>query len=157
MTSQHLTGTAAAVGAAAVIGSVGTDVHSPWYRGLRKPPWQPSGAVFGPVWTFLYVLIAKGSARALDAAPDGSERRRIRRELAANLVLNAGWSWMFFRARRPDWALIELALLVGSTWRLVRRTGRVDKRAGNTLTPYLLWTSFAAALNADIVRRNRGA
>ncbi|HEX5511071.1 MAG TPA: TspO/MBR family protein [Actinomycetales bacterium] len=157
MATKHLTRTAAAVAAAAVLGSLGTDVQSTWYRELRKPPWQPPGALFGPVWTTLYALIALGSARALDAAKDQGERRRIGRDLAANLALNAGWNWLFFRARRPRWALLELALLLVSTFRLTRRAASVDTTAGRMLTPYLLWTSFAAALNASIARRNPDA
>ncbi|HEX5532549.1 MAG TPA: tryptophan-rich sensory protein [Actinomycetales bacterium] len=155
MATKHLTRTAAGVTAAAVLGSLGTDVRSTWYRDLRKPSWQPPGAVFGPVWTTLYALIALGGARALDAAPDEAERTRIARGLATNLTLNAGWNWLFFRARRPRLAFIELVLLLVSTFRLTRRAARVDAGAGRMLTPYLVWTSFAAALNADIARRNR--
>jgi tryptophan-rich sensory protein len=157
MATKHLTRTAAGVTAAAVLGSLGTDVRSTWYRDLRKPSWQPPGALFGPVWTTLYALLALGSARALDAAPNEVERSRIARGLATNLTLNAGWNWLFFRARRPRWALIELALLLVSTFRLTRRAARVDAAAGRMLTPYLVWTSFAAALNAAIARRNPDA
>ncbi len=32
--------------------------ESRWYRRLRKPPWQPPGFVFGPVWTVIYAPIA---------------------------------------------------------------------------------------------------
>jgi tryptophan-rich sensory protein len=110
--------------------------------------------LFGPVWTTLYALLALGSARALDAAPNEVERSRIARGLATNLTLNAGWNWLFFRAKRPRWALIELVLLLVSTFRLTRRAARVDAAAGRMQTPYLVWTSFAAALNAAIARRN---
>lgn len=50
----------AAVGATATVGGVATRpvVESRWYRRLRKPDWQPPGAVFGPVWSVLYALIA---------------------------------------------------------------------------------------------------
>src|SRR4051794_16586245 len=51
-------GWAAAVTGVAIAGAIGSDTSSDWYRGLDKPSWQPPGAVFGPVWTVLYVLIA---------------------------------------------------------------------------------------------------
>mgnify|MGYP003348765817 CR=1 FL=1 len=43
-----------ALGGFATSQSVGT-----WYQGLAKPPFNPPDWVFGPVWTTLYVLIAR--------------------------------------------------------------------------------------------------
>ena len=152
---RTLLATGAAVTATAVTGSLGTDVRSRWYRDLDKPPWQPPGWAFGPAWTTLYGLIALGSARALDAASSPAERRSLLRALAVNLALNAGWNWLFFRARRPDLALAEVVLLEASTLDLARRAGRSDPAAGRLLWPYAGWVAFATALNASIARRNR--
>ncbi len=148
-----LLGTAAAVTATALVGIAGTDVDSRWYRRLRKPPWQPPGPAFGLVWTPLYGLIAVGSARALERA-DPRQRRGLTAALAANLVLNAGWNWLFFTARRPRLALAEVVLLEASCLDLVRRAHRVDPVAGRLLVPYAVWVGFATALTAAIVRRN---
>lgn len=145
--------TSAAVAATAVVGGLGTDVSSRWYRELDKPSWQPPGRVFGPAWTVLYALLAVGSARALDHTADEA-RAGLRRALAVNLVLNAGWSWLFFRARRPDLSLAEIAVLEASTIDLTRRAGRADPTAGRLLWPYAAWVAFAAALNAAIAGRN---
>jgi tryptophan-rich sensory protein len=152
--SRTLVKTAAAVVTTAVLGGLGTDVTSRWYQGLDKPPWQPPGWVFGPAWTTLYALIAVGSARALDRSPDEARRSALARSLAVNLVLNAGWNWLFFRARRPDLALAEVALLEASTLDLARRTGRADPVAGRLLWPYAAWVTFASALNRAIAHRN---
>jgi translocator protein len=156
--SSSLLTTSAAVATAAVVGGVGTDVRSAWYRRLDKPSWQPPGSAFGIAWTVLYVLLAVAGARALDRAEQSAnpaERRRYLRSYAVNLVLNAGWSWIFFRAKRPRLAVAEVVLLLASTVELTGRTFRLDRAAGTALLPYAGWTSFATALSAEIARRNR--
>ncbi len=143
----------AAVAATAVLGGVGTATGTRWYRTLDKPPWQPPAAAFGPVWTVLYVLVALAGGRSL-AGSGGRARRDYLRAYLANLALNAGWTWLFFRARRPAAATAEAVLLAASTADLARRSWAVDRRAGAALVPYAVWTSFAAALTAAVARRN---
>jgi len=151
---QDLARTSAAVAATAVIGGLGTNVTSRWYRDLDKPPWQPPGAAFGPAWTTLYGLMAVSSARTLERLEDPRRRRAFATAFGANLVLNAGWSWLFFTARRPRWALAEIVLLEASILDLTRRAGKVDSAAAKMLVPYAGWVAFATALNAAIARRN---
>ncbi len=153
-TSRHLARTSAAVAATAVIGGLGTDVGSRWYRHLDKPAWQPPGAAFAPAWTALYGLMAVASARALDRLEEPKDQRAFALAFGANLVLNAGWNWVFFRARRPRWALAEILMMEVSTLDLVRRARTADTRAGAMLVPYAGWVAFATALNAAIGRRN---
>jgi benzodiazapine receptor len=150
---RHLPFTVAAVVATAVAGGIGTDVSSRWYDRLDKPPWQPPGWVFGPAWTTLYALIAVGSSRVLDRA-ETDERRAFATALGVNLVLNTGWSWVFFTAKQPRWALAEVLVLEASTVDLLRRAGRVDAKAHWLLAPYAGWVGFATALTASIARRN---
>jgi tryptophan-rich sensory protein len=144
---------AAAVTATAVLGGIGTTAGSRWYRTLDKPPWQPPGSVFGPVWTVLYALIAVAGGRVL-ARSGGPARRGYLRAYTANLLLNTAWSWIFFRAHRPLPAAVEAAALAASSVDLVRRSWTRDRAAGLALVPYALWTAFAAALTAAIARRN---
>jgi tryptophan-rich sensory protein len=145
--------TSAAVTATAVLGGIGTATGTRWYQGLDKPPWQPPAGVFGPAWTALYALLALAGGRALTAGGQRARRRYLRAYLA-NLALNAGWTWLFFRARRPALATAEAALLAASTVDLARRSWALDRPAGTALVPYAAWTSFAAALTASIARRN---
>ena len=150
----HLPLTAAAAATTAVVGGLGTDVDSPWYEALDKPAWQPPGWVFGPAWTTLYGLIAVAAARTLDrSAP--RDRGGYTIALGTNLVLNAGWSWLFFTAQRPRLALVEVVVLEASTVELLRRSARVDPVAGRLLAPYAAWVGFATALTGAIARRNR--
>ncbi len=107
------------------------------------------------MWTALYALLALAGGRSL-AASGGRARPDYLRAHLANLTLNAGWTWAFFRARRPAAATAEAVLLAASTADLARRSWAVDRRAGAALVPYAAWTSFAAALSGAITRRNPG-
>lgn len=157
--------TAAATAATAAAGAVATDPDGSWYQRLRKPGWQPPALAFPVVWTALYADLAVSSAVALDSkdAPDpaGGHYRRpeIRAylgALAANLVLNATWSWLFWRARRPWLAAAEAAVLAASSADLVRRTYSLNRGAGVALAPYALWCGFATALSTAVARLNPG-
>jgi len=150
----HLRRTSAAVAATAVVGVLGTDVTSGWYRDLDKPAWQPPGAAFGPAWTTLYALTALASARTLDRLEEPAERRTFATAFGVNLALNAGWNWLFFKARRPRWALAEIVVLEASTLDLTRRAAKADRSATAMLVPYAGWVAFATALNSAIARRN---
>ena len=145
--------TALALTATAVAGSLGTDPTSSWYRSLDKPPWQPPPPAYGLVWTPLYADLAVVAARTLDRLP-APERAHYRRALAANLVLNAGWNWLFFRMHRPWLAAAECAVLTASSADLVRRTARSEPRAAAALAPYPAWCAFATALTVALARRN---
>ncbi|RIJ76951.1 tryptophan-rich sensory protein [Nakamurella silvestris] len=149
------TGLAAAVTAAA--GSLAVKPDSPFYRSLKKPPFQPKPIVFPIVWTPLYADIAVTSAAALDrlAGPENQgQRRALTGALAVNLALNTGWTWLFFRARRPWVATAECALLAVSSADLARRVGQADARLGWALSPYAAWCAFATVLSGTIARMN---
>ena len=110
--SSTLLKTGAAVAACAALGSVASrDVDSPWYTRLSKPAFQPPPVAFPVAWTTLYADLALTSARALDARPglDADGRTAYARALAVNLVLNAGWSWVVFKAHRLDAAVVVAA------------------------------------------------
>jgi tryptophan-rich sensory protein len=154
MIAATLARTTAAVTATAIAGSVASkETTSAWYRTLRKPAIQPPAAAFPVVWTTLYAGIAGASATTLEHA-DPSTARSYRRALAANLVLNASWSWVFFKAHRIGPAVGVAAVLAASSGDLARRSWQVDRRAGAALLPYAAWCGFATVLTAAIRRRN---
>ncbi len=165
MKLMTLVWTGAATAATAAAGGVATDPGSGWYRRLRKPGWQPPAIAFPVVWTALYADLAVSSAVALEspaaAETSGAEATRpdltaYRGALAANLVLNATWSWLFWRTRRPWLAAAECAVLTVSSADLVRRTYRLNRSAGVSLAPYAVWCGFATVLSAAIARLNPG-
>jgi translocator protein len=135
------------------LGGLATDL-GPWYRALKQPPWQPPDAAFGPAWTLIYVLTATAAVRVWLRAPTRGERARWLAALVANGALNIFWSWLFFKARRPDWALYESLPLWLSIVLLIVLAQRHDGPSALLLVPYLLWVAFATALNYSVVRLN---
>lgn len=150
--------TGAMTTAAAVAGSIASDPGSAWYRGIDKPAWQPPAIAFPVVWTALYADIAGTSAsviRTLEDSGRESGARRFTTALGVNLVLNAAWSALFFRAHRPDVATLGAGLLAASSADLARRAGAAGRGHAGWLAPYAAWCAFATVLSAEIWRRNQ--
>jgi tryptophan-rich sensory protein len=140
-----------------VVGAVGASVTIPqipgWYRTIAKPDWTPPDWLFGPAWTTLYGLMAI-AAFLVWRRPDQPARGWGLRLWWTQLAANALWSPLFFGLHWLGTALIEIGLL----WLLVAATlvafRPVRGLAAGLLVPYLLWVSFAAALNAAIWQLN---
>ena len=137
---------AAAVGGIATAGGLRS-----WYPGLRKPSWTPPNRIFGPVWTVLYAAMGV-AAWLVWSARDRADVGWALALFAVQLVLNVGWSLVFFGARSPRGGAIVIAAL----WLAIAGTlvafWRVDLLAAALFVPYLAWVSFAAALNVAIAR-----
>jgi len=154
---RTLAWTGAAVTATAVVGSLVTDPSSRWYRHLSKPSWQPPSWAFPVAWTALYADIALVSALTIaDLQESGreDEAREYAVALGTNLVLNAGWSALFFGAKQLRVSTVEAVALAASSADLVRRAAGASPEKGVILAPYAAWTAFAAALTAELTRRN---
>jgi tryptophan-rich sensory protein len=139
--------------ATALTGGLLTEI-GPWYRGLRKPSWQPPDWAFGPAWTLIFACAAWSGVVAWEATGDDGLHLRIAALFAANAVLNVVWSLLFFRLRRPDWAMIEVRLLLLSIVALIVGLAPIAPQAAWLIVPYLLWVTFAAVLNREVVRLN---
>lgn len=126
-----------------------------WYRDLRKPAWQPPDWAFGPAWTIILGLAAWSAVLAWEAAMGETQRTTVIILFASNAVCHFKWSPLFFRLRRPDWALVEVAFLWASLVALVVLLWPISPLASVLIWPYLAWVSFAAVLNWAIVRLNR--
>jgi translocator protein len=156
---QILAATTLSVGATSGIGSIASQPRiTRWYSRLRKPSYVPPNGVFPVAWTTLYADIAVTSATAIDrlrAAGRDKEARNYVVALAANLILNAGWSWLFFKYQKLGASAIGAAVLAASSADLARRAAAADPRAGAALVPYPLWCAFATVMSGHIWLLNR--
>jgi tryptophan-rich sensory protein len=140
---------AGALGAIATASSVAT-----WYQTLERPPLAPPGAVFGPVWTTLYVLMGT-SAWLVWKHRDHPAARRTLGIFAGQLVLNTLWSFAFFGLQSPLLALAVIVPLWGLIAAYMVSAWPVRRAATWLFAPYLAWVSFATYLNAGYWWLNR--
>ncbi len=65
--------------------------------------------------------------------------------------MNVTWSWLFFGLRSPGAALVG----IGALWiAIVAAFWRLCHLAAWLLMPYLVWVTYAAALNWALWRLN---
>lgn len=139
--------------AASALGYLASLDAAAFYARLSLPGWAPPAAVFGPVWTVLYVLMG------IAAGLVWHERRRQPTAAAitaflAQLALNVLWSWLFFSLHWGLAAMVDILLLwlgIGAT---VMLFWRIRRGAAWLLLPYWLWVSFAAVLCGSVWRMN---
>lgn len=154
--SGHRTAAAAVTAVAVAIsalGGLGVNTDSAWYQGLDLPSWQPPGWLFGPVWTVLYILLARSAYLAWRDA-DGPRRRPILALYTANAILNVGWTYLFFRAERPALAGLEIIALLATIVALIVLLRPINRQASWALVPYAAWVAFATALTWTITATN---
>ena len=141
--------------AAAGIGNLFTAPQIPgWYAKLAKPDWTPPSWLFGPVWSLLYLMMAV-AAWLVWRRGELSRNKLPLIVFFIQLALNTLWSVLFFGLQQPGYAAIEivaLLLAIGATAILFARRSPL---AAALLVPYLLWVSFATALNIAIWSMNR--
>lgn len=124
--------------------------QSQWYIDLSKPKIMPPNWVFGPVWTVLYVLMGVALGKIWT-------QRHYHRTLlwlfTFQMMLNMAWSPLFFRYHQINFALLDIFML----W-VCLLTFMTHARPLRTVyllfVPYILWVSFALALNYSISRLN---
>ena len=137
----------------AVLGALLTDI-GPWYKSLKQPRWKPPDWAFGPIWTLIFAAAAAAGALAWGRAPTEASRVWVVTLFALNGVFNVLWSVLYFRFKRPDWAMAEWVLLWLSIVALIVTMGPYAPTASWLLAPYLLWVSTAGVLNLATIRLN---
>lgn len=139
---------------AALGGAISAHAIPGWYAALRKPPLSPPNAVFAPVWSVLYLLIAVAAWLAWRTRVSSCRRAGLRMWWA-QLGVNLAWIALFFGLHAPGIALIDLALLIGAIVLVLRPFRTIRPLAAWLLVPYLAWCCFAFYLNAGIWLLNR--
>ena len=116
---------------------------SEWYESVR-PSITPPDYVFPIVWNILFFMIALS---LYFAWIKGVNRKMVGLVFGVNFVLNILWSLFYFGMQNPMLAFVDLILLEVSIIWMIVVAGKIDKKAGWLLVPYLVWVGFAGVLN----------
>ncbi len=126
-----------------------------WYASLNRPSFNPPGWVFGPVWTVLYILMGVSLFLVWKSEP-GQARNVAMGVFFVQLALNFAWSFIFFYSKMIGPALIEIIVMWITIVIMLVLFYKIRPLAAYLNIPYLLWVSFATALNASYYLLNRG-
>lgn len=123
-----------------------------WYKGLTKPSWTPPNWLFPIAWTLLYIGIAIAGWRV--AGTNDPATTTALAFWALQIVLNCLWTPVVFGAHRLKAGVIVIIAM----WLAILLTAifmfRADQVAGLLFVPYLVWVSYASALNIALWRMN---
>jgi tryptophan-rich sensory protein len=121
-----------------------------WYPTLNQPGFTPPDWVFAPAWTLLYALMGIAAGLVWRLGWDRSVVREALGWFAFQLVLNASWTIAFFGLQSITGGLVVIVALWAAIAVTLARFYRLHRGAGVLLVPYLLWVTYAAALNVGL-------
>lgn len=121
-----------------------------FYEGLTKPGWTPPAWLFGPVWTAIYIMIVVSGW--LIWREQGVSI--VLAVWAFQLILNALWSFLAFELNRLDLAFLNIAALWISILLFIVLAWPISQWSATLFVPYVIWVSFAGALNFALWRLN---
>jgi benzodiazapine receptor len=136
-----------------IAGTITRPEIAAWYAYLAKPPWSPPNWLFAPVWTILYGMMAVAGWKVW-CAPASKLRTAALGIFGLQLAMNFAWSPVFFSLHRIAAGFFVIASLVVLLLSFIVVTLRFQRAAAGLFVPYLLWVSFAAALNYTIWTMN---
>ena len=126
-----------------------------WYQQLIRPSWSPPSWLFGPVWTFLYVLIAISFFRVFQLTFQKRIPLIVALPFILNLIFNFAFTPLQFGLKNNLLAAIDIILvLVTLIWAMTAIYSHYKWLAFIQI-PYLLWVCFATFLQLTILYLNR--
>jgi len=122
-----------------------------WYPDLSKPSWTPPAWIFAPVWMVLYTMMAVAASIVWVLRDRSGDVCCPLGAFGVQLLLNVGWTILFFGLKSPLLGFLDICLLWIATGTTVAQFFLVSRPAGWLLVPDWAWLTFVAVLNAAIL------
>ncbi|MEI8096883.1 MAG: TspO/MBR family protein [Candidatus Moraniibacteriota bacterium] len=102
-----------------------------WYSQLVKPTWSPPAWIFGPVWTFLYILIAFSYGTVFYKVFTKQWPVVVVVPFILNLVFNVAFTPLQFGLQNNLLAAIDITFILGTLiWAMI------------VIYPYAPWITY---------------
>jgi Tryptophan-rich sensory protein (mitochondrial benzodiazepine receptor homolog) len=126
-----------------------------WYAKLKKPKWSPPAWLFGPVWTFLYLLIFISFGKVFLMSWQLQLPFLVVLPFILNLIFNFSFTYFQFGLKNNYLAAVDILLVLATlVWAMI-----VIYPFGAWIAliqiPYLLWVSFATFLQLNVTYLNK--
>lgn len=126
-----------------------------WYQTLIKPSWSPPAWIFGPVWTFLYVLIAISFGKVFWMFFKKQIPFLVVLPFILNFIFNFSFTPLQFGLKNNLLAAIDIIFVLGTLiWAMVA-IWPYARWIAYMQIPYLSWVLFATFLQLTITFLNR--
>lgn len=125
-----------------------------WYQQLIKPSWAPPSWLFGPVWTFLYAIIAVTYIYVGILFIKRKISFIVVLPFILNLIFNFAFTPIQFGLKNNLLASADILLtLITLIWALltIYPHNRIITYAN---IPYFLWVCFATVLQLTVTALN---
>jgi len=126
-----------------------------WYSQLIKPTWAPPSWIFGPVWSFLYILIAASFGTVFYKVITKQLPVIVAVPFILNLIFNFIFTPIQFGLRNNFLAAVDILLVLSTLIWAIVAIYPYAKWIAYIQIPYLIWVSFATILQLTVTYLNK--
>ena len=126
-----------------------------WYSQLKKPKFAPPSWLFGPVWTFLYIIILVSFGYVGYLSFTNKIPFAIFLPFLLNLIFNVIYTPIQFGLKNNWLALLDILCVLATIKLFMMAIFPYAPWIVYVNIPYLVWVSFATILQISVTWLNR--